>query len=168
MKKILFLTFLVLLGLGSCKNTYDTPKEKMLSSMTCQKCLSKKIVNIEITDTIYQSQITEHVKMHEMYISSLRDVVIKSKKERDSIKRVIEYPQYLNDTTLISSIIKSADDCNRINYYKYQLDNYQKVNYQDEDSICGYFILVKTEDNECFEFAVTKDYRVICPKSIFE
>jgi len=168
MKAIVILLFSLLLGLTACRTAPDSPKEKMLASMTCQKCLSQKIENIEITDTIYQGQITEYVKIHELYISSLRDVIIQSKRERDSLKRTMNFSEYHTDSTLISSIFKHAEDCNRVNYYKYQLDNYQTINYQTDDSICGYFILVKTKNGECFEFAVTKDYRVICPKSIFE
>lgn len=157
--------FIGLIIFFSCKFSYEKKIIHEIKRTNYFKDLH--ISKIQIVDTIFQNDVNLSIKLDSIKLSNLEYKLKKLNLTKDSLK--IAPKKDLSDRNeYFENIFYNIRHYERkILISENRQENYQKINYQDQDSICGYKILIYYNKN-IDEFIISKYYELICPSFILD
>ena len=124
------------------------------------------ISNVQIIDTIFQKNINLSNTLDSSKLINLNRELKRLNQIKDSLRLISKIDSSKID--YIEDIFNDIRHCERkISIIENRQENYQKINYQDQNSICGYKIIIYYK-KEIDEFIISRYYKLICPAFILD
>lgn len=164
MKKIILFYLVFCFTLISCLNT---PEKKIIHNFKNNDGFRLKIESVEVIDTIYDEEISKILILNKFRIDSLNLLIEKTNDLRKSIEKYSQYSKSISNVLIKNNYERIKKYQNQKTQYELQNSFYEQIYLNYKDHICGYYILIKTENQE-LEYAITKEYHLLCPKFLLE
>ncbi len=171
--KILFLIVFIFLSYHCVRSTEWKMKYKIEST----SYYDKKILKVEILDTIFQNQIDSVMKIDSLTLISLKtklknlqlEIGDLRKQPRptfvDSVK-IIHFKtlfdsirEYERETSIVDSRHKHYNEITDVNYYNY-------IDYKND--IRAYRVSIYNKNGRVSEYIIKQDYTILCPSFMID
>lgn len=144
----------------------SSPEQKIKQDIKLQNRFDLKIRKVTITDTIYTDFVSNAIDKNTDHIKNYSDTIKHLVNVKDSIFKT-KKRTLINDSLIRKGFHRVMQYNRKVEHYKMKIHYYEQLYFTSTDNIAGYYVKIETETDD-YEFAVTSDFNVLCPKFMLE